>query len=113
MKHHTLKHHTPTQFLIINQGGHPVYHDEANDYVYDAATQVRALLALRLLLLLSPPSAQKRFPSAPFLLNGWRVWRNPQIHAISLQMRSSMGQTVRPLPACFAVHARSTRSTCR
>jgi hypothetical protein len=28
-------------YLIINQGGHPVYHDESNPGAYDAATQVR------------------------------------------------------------------------
>lgn len=28
-------------YLIINQGGHPVYHEESNPGAYDAATQVR------------------------------------------------------------------------
>ena len=30
-------------FLIINQGGHPVYHEESSPGAYDAATQVRAV----------------------------------------------------------------------
>jgi hypothetical protein len=34
-------------YLIINQGGHPVYHDESNPTAYDAATQVSDPIALR------------------------------------------------------------------
>ena len=30
-------------FLIINQGGHPVYHEESSPGAYDAATQVSAV----------------------------------------------------------------------
>ena len=28
-----------TQFLVINQGGHPVYHDDTNPSAWEAATQ--------------------------------------------------------------------------
>ena len=26
-----------TVFLVINQGGHPVYHDQSNEHVWDRA----------------------------------------------------------------------------
>ena len=44
-----------TQFLVINQGGHPVYHDDTNPSAWEAATQASA----------PTPSARPQSPADP------------------------------------------------
>jgi hypothetical protein len=65
-------------FLIVNQAGYPVFHDTSNSHMWSAATQVWRHCKAKCIALTICGTA----------LHG-------QIHAIWMQMKASMGQSVR------------------